>query len=175
MRALGSAILGVLIGLFVAGGMTASGVGHFADIDLLNPTTSAAAARRTYAEVAQQEALFKIELEERQRLKEIRLENERLRLEEERAREQQRFENEILLMWAAFGVGAAVVIVLAGAGAFYLITQARVYSQAASPVPHPAHRAPARVASLRASNGNGSGGSRAAEMIGLRRVKPMAP
>jgi len=162
MRTLFAAIMGLLLGVFMAGANM--GLGKFADVDLLNPRTSAAQAHRMEVETAQQDALFQ-----------VKLEDERLRREEERARERQRFEEEMMMKWAAFGVGAVALLVLAGAGAFYLITLARVYSQAAGPVPHPSHRARASVAPLRPGNGNGHNSRRAPEVIGAAYAKPRVP
>lgn len=131
MQTLGPAIIGLLMGLFVAGGLASSGVGKFAETDILNPRTSTAEAHRMEVETAYQEALSELELDYRQRMQEIALENERLRQEEERARAQARCDNEMMLMWAAFIVGAAALVVLTAAGAYYLIMRARIpYPQA---------------------------------------------
>jgi len=151
MRTFGYVIIGFSLGLFVIGGLVASGGGRFADIDLLNPTTSAAEARRTYAEISHQEALSQLELDHYQRMQEIALENERLRLEEERARTQARSDNEVMLVWAAFIVGAAALLALTTAGAYYLIMRARIpYHQAADPLPRRASGAHIKIFPSRA-------------------------
>ena len=83
-------------------------------------------------ETAYQEALSELELDYRQRMHEIALENERLRLEEERVQTQVRSDSEVMLVWAAFIVGAAALLALTSAGAYYLIMRARIpYPQAA--------------------------------------------
>jgi len=132
MRTLGPAIIGLLMGLFVAGGLASSGVGKFAETDILNPRTSTAEAHRMEVETAYQEALSELELDYRQRMQEIALENERLRLEEERVQTQVRSDSEVMLMWATFIVGAAALLALTSAGAYYLIMRACIpYPQAA--------------------------------------------
>jgi amino acid transporter len=152
MRTFGSFIIGVSLGLFIIiAGIVASGGGRFADIDLLNPTTSAAEARRTYAEIAHQEALSQLELDHHQKMQEIARENERLRLEEERARTQARSGNEVVLIWAAFIVGAAALLALTAACTYYLITRARtLYPQAAGQLPRRASGAHIKIFPVRA-------------------------
>jgi len=132
MRILGSTIIGFSLGLFVIGGLVASGVRGFADIDILNPRTSTAEAHRMEVETAYQKALSQLELDHHQKMREIARENERLRLEEERVQTQVRSDSEVMLVWAAFIVGAAALLALTSAGAYYLIMRARIpYPQAA--------------------------------------------
>jgi len=108
-------------------------------------------------ETAYQKALSQLELDYRQRMQEIALENERLRQEEERARAQARSDNEMMLMWATFIVDAPALVVLTAAGAYYLIMRARIpYPQATGQLPRQACGAPVKIFSARARHGKAS-------------------